>query len=49
MMIAAEHATCSVRSLSHPNSSLPEFGTLRWPKSDISDFGWEREQTEFAA
>src|SRR6266545_3504994 len=33
----------------HPNSSLPEFGTLDWPKSDISDFGWEREQTEFAA
>jgi hypothetical protein len=39
-------ATGSVNSLSHPNSGLPEFGTLRWPKSDISDFGWEREQTE---
>jgi hypothetical protein len=24
-------------------------GTLRWPKSDISDFGREREQTEPAA
>src|SRR6266851_1869736 len=24
----------------HPNSGLPEFGTLDWPKSDISDFGW---------
>jgi hypothetical protein len=35
--------------LSHPNSGLPEFGTLRWPKSDISDFGREREQTEPAA
>ena len=33
----------------HPNSGLPEFGTLRWPKSDISDFGWEREQTERVA
>src|SRR3977135_3159209 len=30
-------ATGSVGSLSHPNSGLPEFGTLRWPKSDISD------------
>src|SRR5712692_8215870 len=35
--------------LSHPNSGLPEFGTLRWPKSDISDFGWEREPTESVA
>jgi hypothetical protein len=33
----------------HPNSGLPEFGTLRWAKSDISDFGGEREQTELAA
>jgi hypothetical protein len=32
----------SVCSLSHPNSGLPEFGTLGWPKSDRSDFGWER-------
>jgi cobaltochelatase CobN len=24
----------------HPNSGLPEFGTLRWPKSDKSDLGW---------
>jgi len=24
---------------SRPNSGLPEFGTLRWPKSDTSDFG----------
>ena len=24
----------------HPNSGLPEFGTLDWPKSDKSDFGW---------
>jgi hypothetical protein len=23
----------------HPNSGLPEFGTVKWPKSDISDFG----------
>jgi hypothetical protein len=23
----------------HPNSGLPEFGTLSGPKSDISDFG----------
>ena len=23
----------------HPNSGLSEFGTLRWPKSDISDLG----------
>src|SRR5260370_29899676 len=28
--------------LPHPNSGLPEFGTLRWPKSDISDLGWGR-------
>jgi hypothetical protein len=25
-----------------PNSGLPEFGTLSRPKSDESDFGWER-------
>src|SRR6516164_4863635 len=25
-----------------PNSGLPEFGALSWPKSDKSDFGWER-------
>src|SRR6266496_5063188 len=25
-----------------PNSGLPEFGPLNWPKSDKSDFGWER-------
>jgi hypothetical protein len=25
-----------------PNSGLPEFGTLSPPKSDKSDFGWER-------
>src|SRR5712691_2147064 len=25
-----------------PNPGLPEFGTLSWPKSDKSDFGWER-------
>src|ERR1700730_10567883 len=25
-----------------PNSGLPEFGTWRRPKSDKSDFGWER-------
>ena len=25
-----------------PNSGLPEFGTLSRPKSDKSDFGWER-------
>jgi putative ABC transport system substrate-binding protein len=24
----------------HPNSGLPEFGTLYWPKPDKSDFGW---------
>jgi hypothetical protein len=30
-----------------PNSGLPEFGTLKWPKSDRSDLGWEREPTEF--
>ena len=35
--------------LSHPNSGLPEFGTLSWPKSDRSDFGWEREPTESVA
>jgi len=23
-----------------PNSGLPEFGTISWPKSDISDLGW---------
>jgi hypothetical protein len=28
--------------LSHPNSGLPEFGILKRPKSDGSDFGWER-------
>jgi len=27
---------------------LPEFGTLRWPKSDISDLGWGG-ITEFVA
>jgi hypothetical protein len=32
----------SAGSLSHPNSGLPEFGTLSWPKADESDFGWER-------
>jgi hypothetical protein len=25
-----------------PNSGLPEFGALSRPKSDKSDFGWER-------
>jgi hypothetical protein len=25
-----------------PDSGLPEFGALSWPKSDKSDFGWER-------
>jgi hypothetical protein len=25
-----------------PNPGLPEFGTLSRPKSDKSDFGWER-------
>jgi len=24
----------------HPNSGLPEFGTISWPKLDISDLGW---------
>jgi len=24
----------------HPNSGLPEFGIINWPKSDKSDFGW---------
>jgi 4,5-dihydroxyphthalate decarboxylase len=28
-----------VRAPCRPNSGLPEFGTLEWPKSDISDFG----------
>ena len=23
----------------HPNSGIPEFGILRWPKSDKSVFG----------
>jgi hypothetical protein len=23
-----------------PNSGLPEFGTIGWPKSDKSDLGW---------
>ena len=27
-------------ALIHPNSGLPEFGTLSRPKSDQSDFGW---------
>ena len=27
-------------ALVHPNSGLPEFGTLSRPKSDQSDFGW---------
>jgi hypothetical protein len=27
-----------------PNSGLPEFGSLNRPKSDKSDFGWERAQ-----
>src|SRR5262249_57270184 len=31
--------TRSVCSLPPPNSGLPEFGSLEWPKSDISDFG----------
>src|SRR5713101_4697159 len=35
--------------LSHPNSGLPEFGTLSCPKSDRSDLGWEREQAESVA
>ncbi|MCC6775142.1 MAG: tripartite tricarboxylate transporter substrate binding protein [Hyphomicrobiales bacterium] len=29
-----------VGSRFRPNSGLPEFGTLSWPKSDTSDFGW---------
>jgi hypothetical protein len=32
-----------------PNLGFPEFGTLSWPKSDKSDFGWEREQTDSAS
>jgi hypothetical protein len=43
-----DRVAISVCSLSHPNSGLPEFGSLSRPKSDKSDFGWEREQTEFA-
>ena len=46
MKLMRRGATGSVNSLSQPNSGLPEFGTLiDEPKSDISDFGWEREQT----
>jgi len=24
----------------HPNSGLPEFGTIKWSKSETSDFDW---------
>ena len=34
--------------LSRPNSGLPEFGILSWPKSDKSDFGWERSDRALA-
>jgi hypothetical protein len=35
-----------VRPPSHPNSGLPELGTLGRPKSDISDLGWGRMNRE---
>ncbi len=34
------HPLASLATSPHPNSGLPEFGTISWPKSDISDFGW---------
>jgi hypothetical protein len=36
-------------SLSHRTSGLPEFGTFKRPKSDISDLGWERERAASVA
>src|SRR5262249_10175396 len=41
--------TISVRSLSPPELGLARVRHLKWPKSDKSDFGWEREQIEPAA
>src|SRR5919204_5659998 len=35
-----DSAANSVCSPPHPNSGLPEFGTLDWPKSGKPDFGW---------
>src|SRR6516225_12191522 len=35
-------ATVSVRSLSSPEIGLARVRHLKWPKSDKSDFGWER-------
>src|SRR5260221_538283 len=32
--------------LSHRNSGLPEFRTYNGPKSETSDFGWERSTRE---
>ena len=39
----------AVGSLSHPKSGLPEFGTFKVAEVGYTDFGWEREATEFAA
>jgi type II restriction/modification system DNA methylase subunit YeeA len=30
-------------TFSRPNSGSPEFGNAKWPKSETSDFGWEKE------
>jgi hypothetical protein len=42
MMVDRQRAASSVCSLSHRTRVYPKFGTLSRPKSDKSDFGWER-------
>jgi hypothetical protein len=42
MMSVDDGAAISVRSLSPPELGLARVRHLRWPKSDESDFGWER-------
>src|SRR5262249_43141600 len=39
---APRSASATSGALQTPISGLPEIGALSWPKSDKSDFGWER-------
>ena len=41
-MSVDDSATISVCSLSPPELGLARVRHLEWPKSDKSDFGWER-------
>ena len=49
MIAALAGASDSVGSLSQPKSDVSDFGQLEVPNSGKPEFGWEREQTEFAA